>query len=687
MYLMKLIISALITAGLTILLHLLDRRGKLDKIKNPWIRQLLIGILFGLAAIYATEFGSVQIGGAALNARDAAPLCAGLFFGGFAGIVAGVIGGVERFFCVYWGGAAFTQLACSIACIFAGLFSAFLRKFIFNNKRPNPYYCVIIALISETIHMFLIFVTNEKDLDVAFDFVQKCSPPMILTNILALFLAFFTIEFIDRGFAMFKRHNRPILSHLQIGLLMLVVVSAALTVYITIVVQTRIAEKSTERVFAANLKAAAAQIDNLYLTGQIDDVKDVASSVCYGYSVGETGELWTTNMDMVVYNTEFDGEDLTYMLAGVPQLTLVKTEFEGEGYYVSYLVRSGYCLVASMMADDALYLTNVSIYITILLEILVYAVLFLFITLEMKQLVTEKMNEVNDNLEAITAGELDRVVNVRSSSEFEMLSDSINAMVNRLTELIEEAKNRVAKELEIARSIQLSSLTQEFDLSPAVDVFAKTRPAKEVGGDFYDAYKLDATHVVFLIADVSGKGIPAAMFMMRARTTIKSLAQTGLPIDEVFTQVNGRLCHNNVNEMFITAWMGILDLTTGGVIFVNAGHNPPIIKRNGTYTYLETKRNLVLAAMDGYKYRSETLSIQPGDEIFLYTDGVTEAININEELYGEDRLMVYIRETDHDISAENLCEGVYKSVDDYAGEGVEQFDDITVLSLKYLKSV
>ena len=276
---MKLIISALITAGLTILLHLLDRRGKLDKIKNPWIRQLLIGILFGLAAIYATEFGSVQIGGAALNARDAAPLCAGLCF---AGIVAGVIGGVERFFCVYWDGAAFTQLACSIACIFAGLFSAFLRKFIFNNKRPNPYYCVIIALISETIHMFLIFVTNEKDLDVAFDFVQKCSPPMILTNILALFLAFFTIEFIDRGFAMFKRHNRPILSHLQIGLLMLVVVSAALTVYITIVVQTRIAEKSTERVFAANLKAAAAQIDNLYLTGQIDDVKDVASSVCYG---------------------------------------------------------------------------------------------------------------------------------------------------------------------------------------------------------------------------------------------------------------------------------------------------------------------------------------------------------------------------------------------------------------------
>ncbi len=684
---MKLVISAFITAGLTIVLHLLDRRGRLEKIKNPWVRQLLIGILFGLAAIYATEFGSIQIGGAALNARDAAPLCAGLFFGGFSGIVAGVIGGVERYFCVYWGGAQFTQLACSIACIFAGIFSAFLRKVIFDNKRPNPYYCVIIALISETIHMFLIFATNATNLDVAFDFIKKCSPPMILTNILALFIAFFTVEFMDRGFTMFRHQKRPILSHIQIGLLMLVVISAFLTVYITVVVQTRIAEKSTEGIFEANLRAAESQINNRYYTGSESDIKQVASGICYGYAVGSTGELWTTNTDLVVYDTEFDGTDLSYLFDGVPELTLVKTDFEGDGYYLSYKVCNGYCLVASMMAVDALYLTNVSIYITMLLEILIYAVLFLFITLEMKQLVTRNMDEVNDNLEAITAGELDRVVNVRPSTEFDMLSDSINAMVNRLTELIEEAKNRVAKELELARVIQLSSLTNDFNISPAVDIFAKTRPAKEVGGDFYDAFKLDDKHIVILIADVSGKGIPAAMFMMRARTTIKGQVQSGLPIEEAFTVTNEKLCYNNVNEMFITAWMGMLDITTGEVIFVNAGHNPPIIKRGGAYAYLETKRNLVLAAMEGYVYRAEKLRLAPGDEIFLYTDGVTEAININEELYGEDRLLVYIESTDKGISSEELCEGVYRSVDEYAGEGVEQFDDITMLCLKYIKSV
>ncbi|MBO4901463.1 MAG: SpoIIE family protein phosphatase [Lachnospiraceae bacterium] len=684
---MKLVLSAFVTAGLTIVMHLIDRKGGLEKIGNKWIRELLIGILFGLAAIYATEFGSVQIGGAALNARDAAPLCAGLFFGGFAGIVAGVIGGVERFLCVYWGGAAFTQIACSVACVLAGLFSAILRKVVFDNKRPNPYYCVIIALMSETVHMFLIFATNEKELDQAFEFVRRCAPPMILVNILALFLAFFTIEIIDRGFALFKRHNRPILSHFQLGLLGLVLVSMFLTIYITFIVQTRIAEKSTARIFEANLKAAVNVIDKMYETDNSTDPKYTASTVAQGYAVGEKGELWAMGMDRIVVGSDFDGVDLTYLIGSEPEFELIETSFEGDRYYLEYIHGNGYMLMASMPAQDALYLTNVSIYITILLEILVFATLFLFITIEMKELVTKRMDEVNDNLEAITAGELDRVVNVRASSEFDILSDSINAMVNRLKELIEEAKNRVAKELEIARGIQLSSLTNDFDVSPAVDVFAKTRPAKEVGGDFYDAYKLDDTHLVALIADVSGKGIPAAMFMMRARTSIKALVQTGIPIEEAFTQANERLCRNNTNEMFVTAWMCVLDLKTGGVSFVNAGHNPPIIKRNGTFSYLQTKRNLVLAAMDGYAYKSESFSLQPGDEIFLYTDGVTEAININEELYGEDRLLVHLQETDHDISAEELCESVYRSVDEYAGEGVEQFDDITMLSLKYLKSL
>ncbi len=684
---MKLIISALLTALLTIIFRYLDNKGILGKIGNKWLREGLVGIVFGLSAIYATEFGSISIGGAAMNARDAAPLCAGLFFGGFSGIVAGVIGGVERFFCVYWGGAHFTKVACAIACILAGLFAAFLRKFVFDNKRPKPIYCVIIGLISETIHMFLIFITNQKDLDVAYTYAKACTIPMITVNILALFIAFLVIELMERKkLSLGVRKKKTILAYFQFGLLSLVIAAAAFTVYITIIVQTNIAEKSTERVCKTNLEAAVAEVEGFHERRPDANIIDIAKFVGDGYVVGETGEIWVLNLDKVVVTEgEFLGEDLNYLLKGQTQKKLFKTSFEGDEYYLEFIFGSGYILMASIIAQDALYLTNVSIYVTILLEILIFAVLFLFITLEMKQLVSRHIDEVNENMDAITAGELDRVVNVRNSIEFDMLSDSVNSMVDHLKELIEEEKNRIAKELEFARNVQLSSLTTEFDLSEAVDLFARTLPAREVGGDFYDAYKLDDTHIGILIADVSGKGIPAAMFMMRARSTIKALAQAKLPISEVLTRANGTFCENNAGEMFITAWMAILDLKTGDIEFVNAGHNPPIIKRDGTFSYLQSKRNLVLAAMEGYAYKSGSFTIKPGDEIFLYTDGVTEAININEELYGEARLLSFITEHDHDISAEQLCSDVLQSVNDYAGEEVEQFDDITMLSLKFLK--
>ncbi len=685
---MPLVSSGLLTVLLTICVRVLEHKGFFGKIKNEWVKKGLIGILFGLSAIYATEFGSISLGGAAINARDAAPLCAGLFFGGFAGIVAGVIGGLERFFCVYWGGAAFTQIACSIACVFAGLFAAFLRTVIFDGKRPKPIYSVIIALVSETIHMFLIFITNEKDLDVAYNFAKACTMPMIIANVLTLLVAFFVIDLLERGKRAFTiRKKKPILAHFQYGLLCLVIIAAAFTVYITFIVQTRIAEKSTERICTANLDAAVMEISKVYSTGRIDDIITAAKTVSEGYVVGETGELWVADLNYIcVSEGEFNGVDLTDLLYGHSQRRLFKTNFETDVYYVEYVYADGYILMVSMIAPDALYLTNVSIYVTILLEVLTFATLFIFVTLEMKLLVTRRVDEVNDNLEAITAGELDRVVNVRNSIEFDMLSDSINSMVDHLKELIEEAKNRIAKELDFARSVQLSSLTTQFDLTEAVDLFAQTAPAKEVGGDFYDTYMLDDKHLVILMADVSGKGIPAAMFMMRAKASIRALMQSGT-LGEAMSEANHKLCQNNAGELFITAWVAVVDLTDGSVEFVNAGHNPPIIKRNGTFAYLQSKRNLVLAAMDDYTYKSGSFSIQPGDELFLYTDGVTEAVNINEELYGEDRLLAFMSEHDHNISAKELCEAVSRDVDEYAGEGVEQFDDITMLSMKLLKNL
>lgn len=684
---MQLIISALITAGLTIIFRYLDNKGFLAKIKNSFLRQLIIGIVFGLSAVYATEFGGIALGGATMNARDAAPLCAGIYFGPVAGITAGLIGGIERYFCVYWGGGAFTQLACSIACILAGVFSAVLRKFVFLGKRPKAVYSIVLGLMCEDVHMFLIFVTNDKKLDVAFTFVKKCCIPMILATSFALFVAFFAIELMERGKSMFNRkEKRSLLVYLQLGLMVIVLISVILTTYITVIVQMRIAEKSHAKINESALTSIATEVNSLYSTGHFDSFEQIVRLVCENWVIGESGEVIAVDKNYIALNGSFKGEDYQYMIKDYHPLELYQYDFEGQSYYLEYLPVHDMYIFTSTEVGAATYLTNVSMYITLLLETLVFAALYIMITLEMKYFITDNMDEVNTNLEAITAGELDRTVNVRRSKEFEILSDSINAMVDHLKELISEAEHRIAKELEFARSVQLSSLTTEFDLSPAVDIYARTIPAKEVGGDFYDAYMLDDDHLAILIADVSGKGIPAAMFMMRARTSIKALAQSGQSLSDVFVNANNRLCHNNSSELFITSWMGILDLKTGVVEYVNAGHNPPLIKRNGTYSYFQTKRNLVLAAMEDYRYKSETITIEPGDEIFLYTDGVTEAININEELFGEERLLEDINSLD-EMSSEKMCVSILDKVSEYAGEGVEQFDDITMLSLKYLNSV
>jgi len=206
--------------------------------------------------------------------------------------------------------------------------------------------------------------------------------------------------------------------------------------------------------------------------------------------------------------------------------------------------------------------------------------------------------------------------------------------------------------------------------------------AKEVGGDFYDFYRLRDGRLVFLIADVSGKGIPAAMFMMTSKTMIKNLAESGLPLDEVMTEANKKLCETNEAGMFVTVWIGILDTSTGHVDFVSAGHNPPLLYRAGSgYEYLKAKVSFVLAGMDGVKYRRQELELAPGDKLYLYTDGVTEATDPENALYGEDRLKTYLNAHSGD-GARATLEGVRADVDSFVGSA-EQFDDITMLILEY----
>ena len=244
-----------------------------------------------------------------------------------------------------------------------------------------------------------------------------------------------------------------------------------------------------------------------------------------------------------------------------------------------------------------------------------------------------------------------------------------------------------AAELSVATQIQadmLPSIFPAFPNHPGFDIYATMTPAKEMGGDFYDFFLVDDDHLAVVIADVSGKGVPAALFMVIAKTLIKNHAQNKDTPGSVFTQTNAQLCEGNDAGLFVTAWMGVLEISTGNFIYVNAGHNPPLLKRaGGAYEWLKSRPGFVLAGMEGVRYRENSLQLEPGDCLYLYTDGVTEATSGAQELFGEERLQHTLNES-KDLPVDQLLPKVKQAIDTFVGEA-EQFDDITMLGLEYRK--
>ena len=353
--------------------------------------------------------------------------------------------------------------------------------------------------------------------------------------------------------------------------------------------------------------------------------------------------------------------------------------------FCMYDETEGYKILAVYPYSEAMASRNVSLKVMTAMQILIFGTLFVLIFFLVRKLVVRNIHKINASLSAITEGNLDTVVDVRSHVEFDSLSNDINATVDTLKRYIKEAEERIDAELAFAKAIQHSALPTvqpHYTGKKEFEIYASMHTAKEVGGDFYDFYYIDDDHLAFLIADVSGKGIPAAMFMMTSKTIIKSYAESGMSVEEVFTHANEKLCEGNDAGMFVTAWMGILNIRTGKVLFANAGHNPPLVKHaDGTFEYLKSRAGFVLAGMDGVRYRKNELDLEPGDAIYLYTDGVTEATDLKEELYGEDRLHDVL-ERYKDESMEVICGEIKKDVDLFAGEA-PQFDDITMLALKY----
>ena len=796
-----LILSTLINCILAVGIYLLEKYTAMKKWRYA-LKQIVIGVLFGGASAFASSFG-VEWLGAVVNVRDAAPLSAGLIFGGPAGIIAGCRGGIYRFFSVYWGAGAYTQLACSLATILAGFMAAAVRKWMFDDKKPNWIYGICIAIACEVVHMILIFVTNMDNSSYAFEFVKGATLPMIIGNACAVGISLLIISLFNLEK---KQKSEGIANTFQRWLLVCIAIAFITTSLFTYVLQNGIVKVETQEIFTsaindvendvrgksnAQLLAIAENVKNDYeqnpsvslveLTEkyQIKEINVVTTNGIIigsteldsiGYNMtskaqskefvdklkvedsfvqdysprGKDESVWRKyaainlenggfiqvgydaeqfhkmlndfvvdvtknrhvgsggfvavcddNLHLVIDN-EYKGKPLTSIgitppaeMLGRKTATKIYTDslIDGitdasEKYMYVFKFVEGYCIIAAMPETEATFMRDASIYTAVFMQIIVFATLFVFIYVLIKRVIINNLKKVNSSLGRITGGDLNVMVDVRSNEEFASLSDDINSTVATLKRYIAEAAARIDKELEYAKQIQLSALPTNFPTHEDYSIYAQMIAAKEVGGDFYDFYKLNENTVAFLVADVSGKGIPAAMFMMTAKTIIKDLAEGGMPVNEIFTKANQKLCENNESGMFVTAWMGILDIPSGNLKFANAGHNPPILKRaDGKFEYLKTRAGFVLAGMEGVKYRMGELTLCSGDRLFLYTDGVPEATNAQNELYGENRLLEFVNDN-LSLDATNLLPKLKSNIDEFVGEA-PQFDDITMLMFDY----
>lgn len=812
---LRLCAISLIPIGVSIVFALLEKYNKHFQKMHRVPKQILVGVTFGVVAILGTVLGVPIEDGSIINVRDAGPIIAGLMFGGPAGIIAGFLGGLYRFVSVYWGGSgAYTQLACSISTLLAGIFTAIVRRFIFDKHHGNWYYGFFIGVLIEDFHMMMVFLTHMNDVKTAYETVSACALPMILVNSLAVMIALTIASIIFRE-KLFKREKK-----LKVGTRIQLVLIASLLVGYTVVatfsygtirnvVLTGVKNNSIELIddvinevddsvdeyfydkvdeirelFNNSLEQGYdldATIRTAISTYQIDEINLVSKENIILYSnfekyihfdmtqgdqsneftilneypeldvyIQELREPTSKEFELTKYagavitdNRGLDSEDTIgyvqiglyenkyYSLLGTKVISCAdnrhinKNGFiavaSSSGYIVStvddatlgigdfieieklkqndqveYVVLTGntqtkyyaytryvegfYIVGFSEKAESDLPITIGFLGVT-LAEIFIFLVLYAVIYMSIKIRVVDKIKNISNDLTDISNGDLNVQVDVRSSYEFDSLSNDINKTVDTLKGYIKMEATKNEEELEFARNIQHSVLPTSFPFNDKFEIFAMMDTAKQVGGDFYDFYYIDREHMVIQIADVSGKGIPAAMFMMEAKTIIKSLLETGMDIGEAYTEANKRLCDGNDAQMFVTAWGAVVDLSTGVVNYVNAGHNPPLIKRgNNKFEYLHSKAGFVLGGFMSFHYEKQSFNIEPGDMIYLYTDGVTEANNVNKDLYSESKLEMIINH-DNYSNAREVCEAVRKDVSKFVGDA-EQSDDITMLCFK-----
>ncbi len=658
---------------LTVLVWLWTKEKKLSA-----FHKIVIGIVFGISSILSTHFG-VPFENMIINVRDIGPLAAGLFFSPPAGIIAGLIGGIERYIAgTYFNVGSYTRIACSISTCLAGFVAFAMKKKVFNGKKPSPLYAFFMGAVMEVFHMYVVFITHRDDMRMAFLVVSTCAIPMIVFTgigmaVSSIFLQVLTNEW-KNPLVKTDDEHMSLSQKFQRWLFLITSIVILGSFIFTYILQTRSAYQNSKVTIEKN----ATTIRKNYLLDRFNLEAD--STVIY--------EIIGT--DRIVIRGKHKGDEISAKEYEQFMRNIGKfsegTLWGINSLYYADKVNEKAIIVTGMNDSEVYWYRDAEAYEIALSDILLFTVIYVLIAYLVNQIVVSNIWLINKSLAKITNGNLDEVVTVRNSSEFASLSDDINQTVLTLKGYIDAAEKRIEQELILAKTIQLSALPQNFTFPGNVsfEIFASMKPAKEVGGDFYDFFFVARGKIALVIADVSGKGIPAALFMMRSKTAIRSFAESGGTPKEILMKSNDALCEGNDAEMFVTAWIGIVDLYTGVMTCANAGHEyPAIMHADGKYELIKDAHSLPLAAMPGTKTKEYEIQLLPGDRLFVYTDGVAEALNEDTKQYGTDR-MLEVLNTTQDKNIKETLEAVSDSLNEFKGNA-DQFDDITMLGFEFTR--
>lgn len=413
------------------------------------------------------------------------------------------------------------------------------------------------------------------------------------------------------------------------------------------------------------------------------------------------GDEYTENMWKGFYEAQFGGKDEIRFLENITtinnkevlMLTAFAPVYDRAGNAVCVI--GGDIFADIVLGHTRSYLMSVTFIAIIILAVGLWGFIFIGSKYILKP-VEDITKSATDFVDAVGKGDAPEkltygVVDVRDDTELRDLSQQLAHMMATIKDYmvnlkqITAEKERIGAELNVATQIQADMLPRIFPPFPEmkeIDLYATMKPAKEVGGDFYDFFLVDDDHICLVMADVSGKGVPAALFMVIAKTLIKNQAQLGKSPSEILANVNDQLCEGNEAELFVTVWLAIVEVSTGRGIAANAGHeHPAICRKGGQYELVVYRHSPAVATMEGLRFKEHSFELNPGDRLFVYTDGVAEATNASNELFGTDRMLAVLNKNPN-ASPLELLQNVQQGINEFVADA-PQFDDITMLSFAY----